>query len=116
MSLLPNGDKRLDVCPTIPVFPGDFLGIYSRTVRFSENSSLSHDIPGPESKLWLDYSQVTGTFNQMQVSKPDNDANVHLRWEAVNEQDETGPCESWSVLVIASKAIMHFEPLVRAAP
>jgi hypothetical protein len=52
----------------------------------------------------------------MQVSKPDDDANVHLRWEAVNEQDETGPCESWRVLVIASKAIMPFEPLVRAAP
>jgi hypothetical protein len=52
----------------------------------------------------------------MQVSKPDDDANVHLRWEAVNEQDETGPCESWRVLVIASKAIMPFEPLVRATP
>jgi hypothetical protein len=116
MALLLNGDRRLDVCPTIPVFPGDFLGIYSGTVRFSENSSLSHGIPGPELKLWLDYSQVTGTFNQMQVSKPDDDANVHLRWEAVNEQDETGPCESWRVLVIASKAIMPFEPLVRAAP
>jgi hypothetical protein len=24
MSLLPNGDERLAVCPTIPVFPGDF--------------------------------------------------------------------------------------------
>ncbi|KAH6700678.1 hypothetical protein BKA61DRAFT_620970 [Leptodontidium sp. MPI-SDFR-AT-0119] len=116
ISLLPNGDSRLDVCPTIPVYPGDFLGIYSGTIRFSENSSLSHGIPGPESKLWLDYSQVTGTFNQMQVSKPGGDANVHLRWEAVNEQDETGPCESWRVLVIASKAIMPFEPLVRAAP
>jgi hypothetical protein len=52
----------------------------------------------------------------MQVSKPDNNANVHLHWEAVNEQDKTGPCDSWRVLVIASKTIMPFEPLVRAAP
>ncbi len=52
----------------------------------------------------------------MQVSEPDDDANVHLRWEAVNEQNETGPCELWRVLVIVRKAIMPFEPLVRAAP
>jgi hypothetical protein len=116
MSLVPNGDERLAVCPIIPVFPGDFLGIYSGTIRFSENTSLSHTIPGPKEKLWLDYSQATGTLNQMQVSEPHDDANVHLRWEAVNEQNETGPCESWRVLVIARKAIMPFEPLVRAAP
>ncbi len=116
ISLLPNGDNFLDVCPTIPVFPGDFLGIYSGTVRFSEKPNASHGIPGPEPKLWLDYSQSTGTLNQMQVSKPDDDANVHLRWEAVNEQNETGPCESWRVLVIARKAIMPFQPLVRTAP
>jgi len=46
----------------------------------------------------LDYSQVTGTLNQMQVSKPDGDANVRLEWESVNEKDETGPCGSWRVL------------------
>jgi hypothetical protein len=51
ISLLPDGDKCLDACLTIPVFPGDFLGIYSRTVRFSENISLSHAIPGPIAKL-----------------------------------------------------------------
>ena len=52
----------------------------------------------------------------MQVSKPDDDANIYLRWEAVNEQNEIGPYESWRVLVIASKAIMPFQPFVRAAP
>jgi hypothetical protein len=80
--------------------------------------SLSHAIPGSglTAKLWLHYSQGTGALNQMQVPKPDDDGNVGLHWEAVNEQDETGPCESWRVLVIASKAIMPFEPLVRAAP
>jgi hypothetical protein len=113
---LPNGDNFLDICPIIPVFPGDFLGIYSGTVRFSEKPNPSHGIPGPEPKLWLDYSQSTGTFNQMQVSKPNTNANVYLHWEAVNKQDEMGSCESWRVLVIASKAIMPFEPLVRTAP
>ena len=52
----------------------------------------------------------------MQVSKPNGDANVYLHWEAVNEQDEKGSCESWRVLVIASKAIIPFQPLIRAAP
>ncbi len=79
MSLVPNGDERLAICPIIPVFLGDFLGIYSRTIQFSENTSLSHTIPGPKEKLWLDYSQATSTLNQMQVSEPHNNANVHLR-------------------------------------
>lgn len=113
ISLFPDGDKRLVVCPTIPVSPGDFLGMYSGTVRFSEKYNPSHGIPGREPKLWLDYSQSTGTFNQTQVSKPNADANVYLHWEAVNEQDEMGSCESWRVLVIAGKPIMPFEPLVR---
>lgn len=52
----------------------------------------------------------------MQVSKPDDDANVYLRWEAANEQNETGPCQSWKVLAIARTAILPFEPPVRAAP
>jgi hypothetical protein len=116
MSLILNGNKRLAICPIILVFPKDFSGIYSRTIRFLKNISLSYAIPGLKEKLWLDYSLATSTLNQMQVLEPDNDANVHLRWEAVNEQNEIGPCKSWRVLVIARKAIMPFEPLVRAAP
>ncbi|KAH6689928.1 hypothetical protein BKA61DRAFT_717557 [Leptodontidium sp. MPI-SDFR-AT-0119] len=85
ISLLPHGDKCLTVSPIIPVLPGDFLGIYSGVVRFSDIASNLHAIPGPEPKLWLDYSQNTGTLNQMLVSKHIADANVHLRWEAVNE-------------------------------
>jgi hypothetical protein len=96
ISLLPDSNKRLIPCPIIPVFPGDFLGIYSRTIRFSEKVSLLYSIPGPEPipKLWLDYLYSTGAFNQMQVSKPNNNGNIGLYWEAVNEQDKTGPCES----------------------
>jgi hypothetical protein len=51
-------------------------------------------IEGPIPNLWLDYSQVTGTLNQMQVAQPGGKANVHLAWECVNENVEIGPCES----------------------
>ncbi|KFY84655.1 hypothetical protein V500_09125 [Pseudogymnoascus sp. VKM F-4518 (FW-2643)] len=95
-----------------PWTPGSITGTLNPESLFTPENTQIGAQPNPK----LDYSQVTGTLNQMQVSKPDDDANVHLRWEAVIEQNETGPCESWRVLVIASKAIKPFEPLVRAAP
>jgi hypothetical protein len=55
-TLLPHCNKHLAVCPIIPASEGDFLGIYSGTIRFSEDYSFSHTIPGPKEKLWLDYS------------------------------------------------------------
>ncbi|KAH8751818.1 hypothetical protein BGZ57DRAFT_913151 [Hyaloscypha finlandica] len=116
ITLEPKGDRFLSVCPIIPVVESDFLGIFSGTIRFSEDINGNHSIPGPTRNLSLDYSQVTGMLNQMQVSKPDGDANVCLEWEPVNEMDEKGPCVSWRVLVFATKAIMPFEPLIRAAP
>jgi hypothetical protein len=117
ITLEPKGDRFLSVCPIIPVVESDFLGIFSGTIRFSEDVvNGNHSIPGPTRNLSLDYSQVTGMLNQMQVSKPDGDANVRLEWEPVNEMDEKGPCVSWRVLVFATKAIMPFEPLIRAAP
>jgi hypothetical protein len=67
------------MCPIIPVVESDFLGIFSRTIRFSEDVvNSNHSIPGPTRNLSLDYSQVTGMLNQMQVSKPDGDANIRL--------------------------------------
>jgi hypothetical protein len=48
---------------------------------------------GPTLYLWLDYSQVTGTLNQMRVARPGGEANVRLVWEGVNENVESGPCE-----------------------
>lgn len=80
ISLMLDGNEHLAVCLIIPVFLGDILGIYSRTVRFLEKASLSHGIPGTELKLWLDYSQSIGTLNQMRVSKPNANVNVYLRW------------------------------------
>lgn len=49
----------------------------------------------------------------MQVIQSGGAANVHLEWEGVNENVETGPCESWRVLVLAIRKI---ELLSRAAP
>jgi len=40
---------------------------------------------------------------------------VHLTWEGINEAVEGGPCDSWRVLVLASRDISPFESLVRAA-
>lgn len=112
VSLLPKDDKFLSVCPIIPVHEGDFLGVFAGTFRFSDNFDSVHGIRGPAEKLWLDYSQVTGTLNQMQVSQPGGDANVHLQWELANEQEETEP---W-VSVRAIRTIMPFEEIIRAAP
>jgi hypothetical protein len=91
------------------------LGIFSGKIRFSEHCSVVQSITGPAPHLWLDYSQVTGTLNQMQVTRPGGEANVHLAWEGVNEDVESGPCKSWRVLVLAIRKIMPFEPLIRAA-
>jgi hypothetical protein len=46
---------------------------------------------GPAENLWLDYSQVTGMLNQMQVLKPSEDANIGLQWELISDGDEEKP-------------------------
>jgi hypothetical protein len=115
ISIRPGVDKLVSVFPVIPVSQGDLLGIFSGKIRFSEHCNVAQSIIGPTRHLWLDYSQVTGTLNQMQVARPGCEANVHLAWEGVNENVESGPCESWRVLVLATREIMPFEPLIRAA-
>ena len=111
------GDYHLlSVCPVIAVSEGDFLGIFAGTIRYSEDTSLVQRIPGPTKHLFLDYSRVTGTLNQMQVSQDHSRANVKLEWQAINEQDVSGLCEYWRVLVVATRSIAPFEPLVRVAP
>ena len=115
ISVRPGVNKLLSVFPIVPISPGDLLGIFSGKIRFSEHCSVAQSIAGPAPHLWLDYSQVTGTLNQMQVARPGGEANVHLAWEGVNEDVESGPCESWRVLVLAIRKIMPFEPLIRTA-
>ncbi|PVH71194.1 hypothetical protein DL98DRAFT_616299 [Cadophora sp. DSE1049] len=115
VSIRPGINTQASVFPVIPVAEGDLLGIFAGKIRFSEHCSVAQSILGPLPHLWLDYSQVTGTLNQMQVSLLAEGTNVHLTWEGVNETVESGRCNSWRVLVFASRKIVPFEPLVRAA-
>lgn len=94
---------------------GDVLGIFAGKIRFSEDWSATHGIRGPIDNLWLDYSQVTGTLNQMLVSEPGGPANVRLQWEVIHDDIGTDNCTSWRVSVKATKPIMPFNPLIRVA-
>jgi hypothetical protein len=95
-----DGEAAVEAAvPDYPVFEGDFLGIFAGTILFAEDVDVARRIPAPTRNLFLDYSHVTGTLNQMQVSEPDSYTNVRLEWQSVNEKDETGPCESWRVLL-----------------
>ncbi|KAJ5111474.1 hypothetical protein N7532_002009 [Penicillium argentinense] len=115
ITLLPKDDETLFVSSIVPICEGDFLGMFAGTIRLSEDFSVTHGISGPAENLWLDYSQVTGVLNQMQVSEPGGNANVCLFWEAFHGGNATEPCISWRVSVKATKHIMPFDPIVRAA-
>lgn len=115
ITLLPKDDESLSVSSIVPVCEGDFLGIFAGTIHFSGDFSLTHGIPGPAENLWLDYSQVTGALNQMQVSEPGGHANVCLTWAIFHDDTATEPRISWRVSVKATKNIMPLEPIVRAA-
>jgi hypothetical protein len=89
------------------------LGVFAGTIRFSENFNATHGIRGPAENLWLDYSQVTGTLNQMQALKPGEDANVGLQWELISDGDKEKPSSfSWRVSV---RTIMPFGDITPAA-
>jgi len=115
ISIRPSVNKLVSVFPIAPISPGDLLGIFSGKIRFSEHCNVVQSIIGPKSYLWLDYSQFTGTLNQMQVARAGGEANVRLAWEGVNENVESGLCEYWRVLVVAIRKIIPFEPLIRMA-
>ena len=113
--LLPKDDISLFVCSIVPVREGDFLGIFAGNIRFSTDVSVTHGIRGPVDNLWLDYSRVTGTLNQMLVSEPGGPANVCLAWEVISDDIGTEARTSWRVSVKATKSITPFDPLVRVA-
>ncbi|KAJ5712430.1 hypothetical protein N7493_008898 [Penicillium malachiteum] len=113
--LLRKDDTSLLLCSIIPVREGDFLGIFSGKIRFSETWSPPHGIRGRVNNLWLDYSQVTGTLNQMLVSETGGSTNVRIQWDLIHEDVDTDNYISWRVSVKATKPIMPFEPLVREA-
>jgi hypothetical protein len=62
-----------------------------------------------------DYSQVTGALNQMQVSESGGHANMCLRWAIFHDDAVIEPRILRRVSVKATKNIMPFEPIVRAA-
>ncbi|CRG92900.1 hypothetical protein PISL3812_09976 [Talaromyces islandicus] len=114
--LFPRDDTFLSVCPIVPINKGDDLGVFAGEIRFSDDFDPLNGMRGPLEKLWLDYSRVTGTLNQMKVSQDVDEANVRLHWETTNGKANTDPCPSWIVSVKAVKAIMPFEELIRESP
>lgn len=81
VTLLPKEDRTLSVSSIASICKGDFLGIFAGTVCFSEDLSITYSIPGPSGRLELNYSQVTGVLNQIQVSEPGGKVNVCLHWD-----------------------------------
>ena len=105
--------KLLAVAPLVPILPGDFLGIFSGRLRYTDQKP-PRSIPGPVSNLWLDYSVVIGKLCMMGLAKADEMANVCLAWEGVNEvKGETSFCQYLRILVIATRHIMPYDQLVR---
>jgi hypothetical protein len=114
--LFPRQNRFLSVCPIVPVNQGDILGVFAGRIRFSDDFDNLYGIRGPFEKLWLDYSEVTGSLNQMKVSRHGSEANVQLHWEPVNEHCDKDSRVCWIVSVRAIKAIAPFEEIVREAP
>jgi hypothetical protein len=105
--------ELLAVAPLVPIFPGDFLGIFAGRLRYTAEKP-PRSIPGPAPDLWLDYSVVTGKLGKMAVAKADDMSNVCLPWEGVNEvEGEESFCQYLRILVIATRHIMLFDQLVR---
>jgi hypothetical protein len=102
--------KRIVVCPVVPVAPGDFLGTFPGTLRYTKQEQVSiPGLEGPMSSLWLDYSKVTGKLSYVKVAEAGEKTNVCLVWEGVNEVKEGTLYESFRVLVVATRHIILFE-------
>jgi hypothetical protein len=97
----------------VPITPGDFLGIFSGRLRYTEEKP-PRSIPGPVPNLWLEYSVVMGKLSKIRVAKADEMANVCLAWEGVNEvKGEKSNYQFFRILVIATRHMMPFDQLVR---
>jgi hypothetical protein len=66
-------------------------------------------IQGPDPKLWLDFSKITGKLSCMRSADLGTEANVTLTWKRYN--DEHGI--NWRIEVVATQEIWPFEELVR---
>jgi len=113
LGTLSSSTQLLAVAPLVPVAPRDFLGIFARRLRYTDQKP-PRSIPGPVTNLWLDYSVVMGKLGKMGVAKADGMSNVCLAWEGVNEAEgEKSFCQYLRILVIATRHIMPFDQLVR---
>jgi hypothetical protein len=101
--------ELLTVPPVVPILPGDFLGIFSGRLRYTDHKP-PRSIPELVPNLWLDYSVVMGKLCRMGVAKADEMANVCLAQEGVNEvEGETSFCQYLRILVIATRHIMPYD-------
>jgi hypothetical protein len=67
----------LAVSPLVSVSLRDFLGIFSRRLRYTDKK-LAGAIQGPVQGLWLNCSEVKGKLNRIKVAKASEQTNVCL--------------------------------------
>lgn len=74
-------------CPVVPILPGDFLGVMSGQLRYTPELGCSDKaIQGPDPKLWLDFSKITGKLSCMRLADLGTEANVTLTWKRYNDE------------------------------
>ncbi|KID60060.1 hypothetical protein MBR_10477, partial [Metarhizium brunneum ARSEF 3297] len=115
ITLIPRDEKLVYVCPIVTIHKGDYLGIFSGNIRYSDAFDKKRGVCGPTKDLWLDYGQVTGVLNQMKVSPPYGTENVRLEWELIDISVGMQCHQAWRVAVRALRTIKPFEELIRAA-
>ncbi|KFG86903.1 hypothetical protein MANI_002603 [Metarhizium anisopliae] len=115
ITLIPRDEKLVYVCLIVTIHKGDYLGVFSGNIRYSDAFDKKCGVCGPTKDLWLDYGQVTGVLNQMKVSPPYGTENVRLEWELIDISVGMQRHQAWRVAVRALRTIKPFEELIRAA-
>jgi hypothetical protein len=67
----------------------------------SEVGRSDKAIQRPDSKLWLDFSEITGKLSCMRMAALGTEANVALTWKRYNDQHGI----NWRIEVVATKEI-----------
>ncbi|KAG9229630.1 hypothetical protein BJ875DRAFT_474334 [Amylocarpus encephaloides] len=109
----PASTRLYSISPLVSVAPGDFLGVFSGKLRYTNQAPL-RSVKGPVRGLWLDYLEMPGKLNQMRVARSGEKTNVCLAWEGVNEtKGDKSFCQYWRILVLATREILPFDQLIR---
>jgi hypothetical protein len=69
--------ELLVVVLLVLILPGDFLGIFSRRFRYTDQK-LPRSILGPVLNLWLDYSEMMGKLGKIGVASAKKPTNICL--------------------------------------